>query len=318
MRAVLTLALATVAVAATAAPPTVSELTARLPEAADMVVGSDAAVLRAHPLAQDWLRQHRTDWADADTEASAFLREAGLDPMRDVDSMVVAAITRQEQPGWLALFGGRFDAVSLAAALQKRGVAAVQLGSHTAYRLRTEGTERSALVHVSDELVTLGDEASVAESLAGRNRGSTLLSGEVAARHVDPTAHFWIVANVPEGAGSAMGRATRPEHDGPIHDALLASGAVQRVALQVNMTDALRVQGCAVADTAENAELLRDAVKGAVAAMRLQAQSRVPELVNVLRDVEIRQSGVEVSGTATIPVTLLERLISDHRDRTSI
>ncbi len=312
MRAVLSLVLATAAVAATAAPPTVSELTTRLPEAADMVLGSDTAVLRAHPLAQDWLRQHRTEWADADTEASAFLREAGLDPMRDVDAMVVAAAPRQ-QPRWLALFAGRFDATALAAALQKRGVTAVQLGNQAAFRLRNEGTERSALVHVSDDLVTIGDETSVAESLAGQYRGSTLLKGEVTAGHVDTRAHFWIVANVPARVTSATNQEARPEQSGPVHDALLASGAVRRVAVQVNMSEVLHVQGWAVADTAENAELLRDALRGAVAAMRLQAQSRVPELVQVLREVEIRQSGAEVSGTASIPVALLERLISAHR-----
>jgi hypothetical protein len=312
MRTVLSLVLATAAVAATAAPPTVTDLTTRLPEAAELVLGSDAAVLRAHPLAQDWLRQHRAEWADADTEAGAFLREAGLDPTRDVDAMVVAATTR-EQPRWLALFAGRFDAASLAAALQKRGVTAVQLGDRTAFRLRAEGTERSALVHVSDELVTLGDETSVAESLAGQYRGCTLLDREVTAGHVDTRSHSWIVANVPERAASAMRQETRPEQGGPVHDALLASGAVQRVAVQVNLSDVLRVQGWAVADSAENAELLRDALKGAVAAMRLQAQSRVPELVQVLREVEIRQSGAEVSGTASIPVTLLEHLISARR-----
>ncbi|MFZ5788732.1 MAG: hypothetical protein ACOY3Y_20020 [Acidobacteriota bacterium] len=313
MRAVLSLVLATTAVAATAAPPTVTDLTSRLPEDADVVLGSDAGVLRAHPLAQDWLRQHRTEWAGADTEASAFLREAGLDPTRDVDAMVVAAVTEHPQPRWLALFAGRYDAASLGAALQKRGVARVQLGHRSAFRLRNEGTERTALIHVSDDLVTLGDEASVAESLAGAYRGSTLLTREVAARHVDTTAHFWIVANVPEKARPDASAEVRPEQSGPVHDALLTSGAVQHVAVQVNMSDALRVQGWAVADSVDNAELLRDALKGAVAAMRLQAQSRVPELVQVLREVEIRQTGVDVSGTASIPVTLLERLLSKRQ-----
>jgi hypothetical protein len=68
----------------------------------------------------------------------------------------------------------------------------------------------------------------------------------------------------------------------------------------------------AVADTAENAELLRDAVKGAIAAARLHAQGTSPELVNVLRNIEVSVSGTDLSASGAVPVSLLEKLVAEH------
>jgi hypothetical protein len=69
----------------------------------------------------------------------------------------------------------------------------------------------------------------------------------------------------------------------------------------------------AVADTAENAELLRDAAKGVLAAVRLQSQDRTPELVSVLREVQVRATGTQVTLSSVIPVALLEKLIATRK-----
>ena len=94
---------------------------------------------------------------------------------------------------------------------------------------------------------------------------------------------------------------------------LRASSVISRVTLQASLGDELAVSGAAVADTAENAELLRDAVKGAIAAVRLEAQNRAPELVGVLRDVKVSVDGAVVRGAGSVPVALVEKLVRDAK-----
>jgi len=136
--------------------------------------------------------------------------------------------------------------------------------------------------------------------------GSPIVAEEVAARRIDPTAPFFFVADLPP-------RDTAPiAGDGTLQGVVAASGAVRRVGLQANLGDALTLKGFANADSPENAELLRDAVKGAIAAMRLHAQEQAPELVDVLRGVDVRLDGTRVTGAVAVPVELIEKVLRDH------
>jgi len=142
-----------------------------------------------------------------------------------------------------------------------------------------------------------------------------LLDKAVAAGQIDPRAPFWAVGTIPAAAhrhAAALEERGEAEPDHPLHHVLAAAGVVRRIALQASLDDSLRVSGVASADTAENAELLRDAAKGALAALRLGAQDEHPELVDVLRGVQVRASGTEVAVSGAIPVALLEKLAAEH------
>jgi hypothetical protein len=143
-----------------------------------------------------------------------------------------------------------------------------------------------------------------------------LVEGEIAADHIDPRAPFWVVAVVPAEARQKAGEVSEKVHgegSDTVRSVVFASGAVQRFAGQAFLDDSLRFSGVAVADTSENAELLRDAVKGAIAAARLHAQGHAPELVSVLRDIVVRVSGTDVSVSGAVPLTLLEKLAAEHQ-----
>jgi hypothetical protein len=140
-----------------------------------------------------------------------------------------------------------------------------------------------------------------------------LLAGEVAAGRLDVHTPFWMAAVVPlrHHAGAAE---ERVHGDGAesVRGVVLASGTVRRVVAQATLDDALRFSGTAVADTAENAELLRDTLKGALAAARLHFQDSSPKLVDVLRGVQIRLDGPVITAKGAIPVALLEKLATDR------
>ena len=321
-----TLALAMLAAlagsAAIAGGPTVPELLPLVPQKAQVVVALDAAALRSHPLVQGWLLDH-AGWRSSNGDAARFLAEAGLDPVRDVTAMVVAFASSDSHGEPVAFFAGRFDQAALATALTARGATPVALGSVPSFRLPKQDSCGGSMVvaQPSPELIVVGSEALVGESLGARSGRNALLDSALGNGQVDPRAPFWAVAAVPaelrrRAAGAASG--TQGDAPEPLRDALIASGVVQSVALQATLDDALGLSGVATADTAENAELLRDAVKGALAAVRLRFQDTSPELVGVLRDVQVRAAGSQVTFSGAIPVALLEKLVADHRNSHSL
>ncbi len=301
---------------AVGAPPTVPELLPRVPAQARAVVAVDAATLRSHPAVQSWLLDHAS-WGDTDAEAADFLAEAGLDPLRDVTAMVVAMSPGGAHGAAVALFAGRFDPAALAAALTRRGASPITLGGVPGFRLpeKNGGDTSAVLAQPSPELLIVGGEAAVLASLSDTMEGSPLVAAAVKDGQIDPRAPFWAVATLPAGARQKAADAAariQGNSDQPIREVVIASGAVQSVAVQAFLDDSLRLSGVAVADTEENADLLRDAAKGALAAARLHSQDRAPELVSVLRDVQVRSIGKEVTVASVVPVALLEKLLAAH------
>jgi hypothetical protein len=303
---------------AAAAPPTIEEMLHSVPAGAQAVIAVDSAALRTHPKVQEWLLRHHA-WTGADQDLPQFLNDAGLDPVRDVDAMVLAVLRDGGETGAVALFSGRYDPASLAAALVKRGAQPFTLGARQAYRLPSSGhhgDDTAVLVQPSPELVIVGEESAVQAAIAPPHAVTPLVEGEIAAGHIDPHAPFWVVAVVPAEAQQKAGEVSEHVHgesSETVRSVVFASGAVQRVAGQAFLDESLRFSGVAVADTSENAELLRDAVKGAIAAARLHAQGQAPELVSVLRDVVVRVSGTDVSVSGAVPVALLEKLAAEHQ-----
>jgi hypothetical protein len=164
--------------------------------------------------------------------------------------------------------------------------------------------------------VIVGDETAVQAAIAPTHALIPLVESELAAGRIDPRAPFWVIAVVPAEARQKAGEVSEHAHgEGgeAVRSIVFASGAVQRISGQAFLDDSLRLSGVAVADTPENAELLRDAVKGAIAAARLHAQGQAPELVNVLRDVVVRVAGTDLSVSGAVPLTLLEKLAAEHK-----
>ncbi len=310
------LLVALAAPAAVAAPPTAAELLRRVPATASAVVAIDGAALRAHPAVHAWLvRQHALHVTDCD--GRRFFDDAGLDPLRDVDVAVIAAVPDGEHTGGVALFAGRYDTAALRAALAKRGAQPFTIAGAPAYRLASDHESGGPAVVAlpSSELVVVGDEAAVALTLAAPHALPELAAAEVGAGRLDVGAPFWLVATVPAAAAAhARAAAERVHGEGAegVRGALFASGAVRRVIAQATLGDVLKFSGAAVADTPENAELLRDTIKGAIAAARLHFEASEPELVNALRGVDVRLHGPVVTAAGEVPVALIEKLAAEH------
>lgn len=302
----LTCSLLLAATAALPAAPTPADLARLTPPDAQLVMGVHVAALRSHPAVQAWLASHQAPWTGRSGEANALLEELGLDPLRDVDASVLAAVDRPGgEDSWVLLLGGSFDPAAMTAALVKRGATLVP-GMPYPLLHTSEEADGAPLVALFDQLVVAGDERSVLAAASGATMGAGVVRVERAAGRLDPSATSWLVLDIPPALRQ------RPEVIDSAPEAmrglLAASRAVERMIMHARLGEALELSGWAHADTPENAELVHDAARGMVAALRLAAQGRQPELLEVLRQVRITQREREVAGTATIPVTLLQRL----------
>ena len=137
-----------------------------------------------------------------------FLSDAGLDPVRDVDAMVVAVLGDGDATSAVALFAGRYDQASLAAALVKRGAQPLALGNVRAYRLPAKGHHSSkavVLAQPSPDLVIVGEESAVRAAIAPPHAVIPSSRAEIAAGHIDSRAPFWVVADGPR-QGPGKGR----------------------------------------------------------------------------------------------------------------
>jgi hypothetical protein len=317
MRRTLTaLAVALLAASASSAAPAIEHLVTLVPHNAAAIVAVDVASLRTQPSVQSWLMEHQAPWTGVDDDAASFLAEAGLDPVRDVDAMVVALRPQDEGGEALALFAGRYDPTSLAAALTKRGAATVAVGDVTGYRLDEHHGDKGPILVPTADLVLVGDSSSLATALAGTHTANRSVEEAVAAGQLDLRAPFWMLVDVPQAAREGMEKA---ELRGDAADAqaiggvMRASASVRRVVMYARLSDVLEIHSHAVADSAENAGLLRDAVKGALAVMRLRVQNEQPELVDVLRRVDVGVNGATVSVEGSVPVSLLEEIAKGAR-----
>jgi len=317
--AVLVLAAAT----SWAAPPTVQELVQQVPPDARSVVAVDAASLRQAPLIQGWLLDHQAEWTGVDDEATRFLRDAGLDPAADIDALVFAVLAGEvggnggKDGHPLALFGGRFDAASLTAALVDRGAVAEELAGVTVYRVDAkEDAAHAPLMRITDDLVMLGDHEALTASF-GRGGGPvTIVDQEVSAGHLDLGATFWMVSDLPERKPGDLPAVGTDGPEGQAAQAVLAaSSMVRRVAGWGSLDEELELHGFATADSEENAGLLRDTLRGALAVARMTAQDKDPRLVEVLRGVSVEADGAVVTVAAAVPVELLQKLAGKPEPR---
>ena len=315
---VLVLAAAT----AWAAPPTVQELVQRVPQAASSVVAVDAAAVRSVPVIQQWLLDHQSEWSSVDDEATRFLRDAGIDPATDIDTVVFAVLndgTGESGKHPLALFGGSYDASSLTAAVVKRGAVTEQLAGVTVYRVDPkEDAAHAPLMWITDDLVMLGDREALTASF-GRGAGPvTLVDEEITAGHLDPEASFWMVADLPERGSGDLPDVGSDGPEGQAAQAVLAaSSVVRRVAGWGNLGDDVELHGFATATSEEDAGLLRDTLRGALAMARMTAQDKDPRLVDVLRGVTVDADGAVVTVEADVPMELLQRLAARPQRRAS-
>lgn len=280
--------------------------------------------LRSSPLGAQVFSQ--MDDVSTDGDAARFLREMGLTPREDIDTVVVAmtrsAATGKSDDG-LVIFEGRFDLVRISGALVARGATRQAGAGGEYYRLADEGgSHRGAVALANARLLIAGGEAAVVEALARRESGGAggLMSGQGLGKHlsrIDRDASAWALVDLtrfPSSNFEGHGDAGADGEKGPSRAIVGAMKSVSLLALQASVHgDAIDVSATGLSSDAENRGLLEDSLRGVLAMWRLAVQEKSPELVSVLRRFRIENDGEGVSISGTLPASFLKSLAEHHR-----
>lgn len=268
------------------------------------------ADMRNSPLSSALFQQ--TAHVSMDDDAVKFLRDAGLQPTRDVDVVVFTTSPRTALGGEadiLIAADGRFNVERLSSALETRG-ATRKSSPHGSYLLiphSDHDRDRGPMVVAFPDphLAVLGSEAAVIEALTSHAAGGTSFSassglGRDLAR-VDPHATAWVVVDVARAQ-----RLAGAPHIGSHGDSAQIIGSALKsmstVALwATDSGDSLKLSATGLSHDSETLGLLEDTIRGGLSALRLAVQDQSPELVSVLRKFQVSRTddSVTVSGTVS-------------------
>jgi len=269
--------------------------------------------LRSSDLASRLFRH--TDRIASDGQAERFLEEAGLDPKTDLDRAVIALIPSEADGDSraLAIFEGRFERHRLSSAIVSRGGVRVPAGSGFYLRLpRSEerghhGIDEPVAVSFPETgIVIAGSESAVARSLAvpGGVLRSAPLAAEIA--RVRNSA-AWVVVD-----GNLVRRLEDSGHghrgdEGPAAGLIAALHTVSLMSFQASVSGkAVAVSASGVSSDEATRENLEDVLRGVMAAWRMAAQSKSPELLAAVRKFRVGHEGDRVTITGEVPASLLE------------
>ncbi|HYC91374.1 MAG TPA: hypothetical protein VEO54_19290 [Thermoanaerobaculia bacterium] len=257
------------------------------------------------------------DKMSTDGEAAKFLSDAGLQPTRDVDTLVVATTPRStlgSEADVLVIAEGRFQPEKLTSAIVSRG--AVKKGAYIL--LPEKEGENGAVAFLSPSLAIAGNERSVIAALEARANGGTGFRSRGALGldlgRVDAKATAWALVDVTRAARLAKGGDINTGK-GQSGEALQAAiKTLQTVAVWATDTgDALELGAIGLSNDSETLQLLEDTVKGALAAMRLAVKDKQPELVSVLRRFDINRKSDSITVEGSIPAATLRDLMNKKK-----
>lgn len=298
------------ALAAPAAFAAKSDALSLIPNDAVTVGVVHISEMRSSPLSAALFQQ--TDKVSSNGDAEKFLRDAGLQPSRDIDLIAVATTLRTplgHDADVLVAAEGRFNVDRLGDALLARG--AVQRNSpNGAYfilpdRDGDKDDRKGAAAFPDSHLALVGTDAAVLEALAARASGGTsFLTASGLGREfsrIDPRATAWALVDVARAQRLADGPRLK---GGTVSAAALSTAlrTVTTVALwATDSGDALKLGAFGLSRDPETLQLVEDTLRGALAAMRLAVQDKEPQLVSVLRKFSVNRTDDSVTISGSVP-----------------
>jgi hypothetical protein len=277
------------------------------------------ADLRNSPLSSTLFQQ--TDKMSVDGDAAMFLAEAGLQPTKDVDLLVIATspvTTLGTDAEVLIAADGRFNVDRLTKALIARG-AVKKNGYLLLPESKNEHDQNGAVAFPDSHLAIIGSESAVAGALATRaNGGTTFMTASGLGREIariDPHASAYAVFDVARAARLTHGPHV-PSSSATASSLETALKSVSTVALwATDSGDSLKLGGFGISRDTETLQLLEDTIKGALAAMRLAVQDKSPELVGVLRKFDVSHTSDTVTISGSVPAQTLKDFVAKQHAR---
>jgi hypothetical protein len=272
------------------------------------------ADLRNSTLAATLFKQ--TDAVSSNGDAGKFLEDAGLQPSRDIDVLVVSTSPKTnlgDEAQVLVAADGRFNIDRLGAALTSRG-AVKKNGYFVLPQSANEHGKTGVVAFPDSHLALIGSEDAVNAALANRaNGGTTFFASSGLGRDVariDTHASAWAIVDVARAS-----RLTNSPHvPSKSSQAEALSSAIKNlstVALwATDGGDALKLGAFGITHDADTMQLIEDTLRGMLAAMRLAVQDKSPEMVNVLRKFDVTHTSDTVQIVGSVPAETLKSFVA--------
>ncbi len=276
-----------------------------LPSDSAMVMGFDVRALTA----SQFYAKFGGEGEPGRVEALAELeKRTGLNPVRDIDSVVVAMGAPQpkaadgshHRDNGIVFVTGRFDAARLEASIPEPGKAQKERRDGvTIYREATgKGTGEVALLDAG--ILVAGDATSIEAFLANRKTGRGIRDNHELVNmleRVEPGSTWWAV-----GGPSVLSRATSE-----IGGAAANLPNVKEVVAYGHLDPEVGMTATAEAADAKSATKIADVVRGFSAMLSLQAGQK-PELAQIADSISVATEQDKVLVKATISHELIESL----------
>ena len=270
------------------------------------------AELRTSPLSSTFFEH--ADRVGGSGDSDKFLRDAGLEPSKDIDLVMVATSPRTalgNEADILVVAEGRFNAQRLTAALIERGAVKKDGYLLTPEHDRGDASDRGAVAFPATGLVIAGTEQAVIEALAARKAGGTTFTNASALGHdlarIDPDASAFAIVDIVRAQRLTNGP-KGPKRDHGFATALKNLNTVGVWATDTG--DAVRLGAFGMGSDAETLQLVEDTVRGALATMRLAVQEKAPEMVSVLRKFSVTRTDDSVTLRGSIDGDVLRNVVA--------
>jgi hypothetical protein len=275
---------------------------------------------RTSPLSSMLFQQ--TDKMTTDGDAAQFLADAGLEPSKDIDLLVVSTSPRAtlgKEADVLVAAEGRFNVERLTAALAKRG--AVKKNGYYLLPKSEKSSDPSngAVAFLDSHLAVVGSEGAVTEAIANRAAGGTaFITASGLGRElvrIDNKATAFALVDVPRASRITGGMNIGNSQHGQAVNAALKG--VSTVAIwATDSGDSLKLGAFGLSSDTETLGLLEDTLRGALSAMRLAASDKAPDLVTVLRRFTVARTNDSVTISGSVPADTIKTYAAKahHKD----
>lgn len=284
-----------------------------LPADAQMVVSIDLDGLRRSSLYGRYGVEKEKRLEREHPELGTFIAETGLDPRKDLDTLIIAS-RLGGHGSVLGIVTGRFDPTIIERKLVEADMRSETVSGHKVFRLPSHGPvapsesddDRCEVTFLGREAIVFGDGQAVRALLARQESGEgglaksskiqDLLSG------VDTTAHVFGV--VQTGDVAAM-FADELQKEG-VPPVLKTLKSVTAMGFSLAADRELAISARATCGKPEDALLVRDAVNGFIAMGKLAAQDSDPELASTLGLAQLAVDGNAVNFTIKVPESVID------------
>jgi len=279
-----------------------------LPADSSVVMGFDVKALTGSQFYAKFGGEGEPGHVDALAEIE---RKTGLNPARDIDSVVIAIRANATEPkgegarphhpeNALVFVTGRFDAARLESSLPEAGKATKERRDGVTIYREATGKSNGAVALLDAGILVAGDAASVETFLVNRSTGHGIRdSAQLVSQleSIEPGSTFWAV-----GGPSVLSRVTS-QVGGPAANL----PAIKQVVAYGHLDPEVGMTATAEAADAKSATKIADVLRGFSAMLSLQAGQK-PEFAQIADSISVATEDEKVHVKATITHELIESL----------